>query len=370
MDNVMGIFKGGSPSGHIYPNPSAGANCIAKQQAKRHTVWIFQVFVFSFVICLTMSKFGRADDLEQHARAAFDEGRALFEKGDFGAAADAFRRANAIKPSWKILYNIGQSEAAAKRHGLALEAFEKYLAKGGDDVDATRRAEVITEIERLRTIVGTLEIKAPTGALVMVDGLERGTTPLPGRLRVAAGVEHECVVKQGDVVMASRIVSVGGRENLVIVADEEHRGSAPGSGVDKQPDQEAPFAATEEEKGRQSGMIKMMGWLSVGLSGALIVTGAVTGSVALKKDNELPGECTDEDPTGCPANEYSDIVDKRDRLATTSTVMFALGGAAAVAGVIMLVIGRNGGEENTAHELSITPAAGSGFAGVAVSGKF
>jgi hypothetical protein len=370
MDNAMGIFKGGSPSGHIYPNPSAGANCIAKQQLKRHTVWIFQLFVFSFVICFTMNEFGRADGLEQQAHVAFDEGRTLFEKGNYRAAADAFRRANAIKPSWKILYNIGQSEAAAKRHGLALEAFEKYLAKGGDDVESTRRAEVATEIERLRTIVGTLEIKVPAGALVMVDGLERGTTPLPGRLRVAAGVEHECVIEKEDVVLVSRTVSVGGLENLVIVADEERRGSAPGSGVDKQPEQEDSSAATEEEKGRQSGMIKMMGWLTVGLSGALIVTGAVTGSVALKKDNELPGECTDGDPTGCPANEYSDIVDKRDRLATTSTVMFAVGGAAAVAGVIMLVIGRNGGEKNTANELSITPAAGSGFAGVAVNGKF
>ena len=52
----------------------------------------------------------------------------------FLEAVRAFRSANEINPSWKIEFNIGQCEAALKRYGLAMEAFEKYLALGGDEV--------------------------------------------------------------------------------------------------------------------------------------------------------------------------------------------------------------------------------------------
>jgi Flp pilus assembly protein TadD len=54
---------------------------------------------------------GAADD----AKRAYEEGVSHFESGRFPEAADAFRKAYELKPIWKLLYNIGQSEAAAKR---------------------------------------------------------------------------------------------------------------------------------------------------------------------------------------------------------------------------------------------------------------
>ena len=69
---------------------------------------------------------------EDAAIQAFERGKYHFERSEFDDAAQAFRLADSLRPNWKIRYNLAQSEAAAKRYGLALEAFEAYLAGGGE----------------------------------------------------------------------------------------------------------------------------------------------------------------------------------------------------------------------------------------------
>ena len=105
------------------------------------------IFLILAVMLLISSKSSAeetkaADDESEKAQALFQKGADLYENSAFDRAADAFRQAYAIRPSWKLYYNIGQSEAAAKHYGLALEAFEKYLAEGGDDVEKERSDEV------------------------------------------------------------------------------------------------------------------------------------------------------------------------------------------------------------------------------------
>ncbi len=122
--------------------------------------------VFSAAPCL------HADDDE--AKAAFEEGKRHFHAEEFEEAADAFRKAHELKPNWKLLFNIGQSEAAAKRFGLALEAFETYLAQGGDEVQVDRRDEVLSEIKQFRDMTGFLELEGRVGKtyarLLGIDG--------------------------------------------------------------------------------------------------------------------------------------------------------------------------------------------------------
>ena len=80
---------------------------------------------------VTLAQEPTADD-KKKAKTAFDRGRASFEQQQYKDAADAFREAYDLMPSWKLLYNIGQAEAAGSRYGLALDSFERYLAVGGD----------------------------------------------------------------------------------------------------------------------------------------------------------------------------------------------------------------------------------------------
>jgi hypothetical protein len=325
-------------------------------------------FAFPLAICAdaTADDEARADE----AKAAFEEGANLFASGDYPEAAKAFRRAYEIKPSWRLLYNIGQSEAAAKRHGLAMDAFEKYLSQGGDDVDEARRLEVTAEIERMRTIVGTVEISAPENSQVVIDGVERGTTPLPGRLKVAAGIEHKVEIRKRNKVLLARTVSVGSRENLLIDATED-TAAAPVV-ADDTGDGEEPEDSDEDEAeaDEPQSALETAGWVTLGVGGAMVITGGVTGLVALSRNKQLVNECNDAD--GCDPADYRDVRDTRDAMATTSTVMFAVGAAAATAGVIMLIMAPDDEADAPAGEtdVAVTPTAGPGFAGFAVSGRF
>jgi tetratricopeptide (TPR) repeat protein len=91
----------------------------------------FSVVIAVWVVLLISSISAAAPSDAARAKQAFNEGLSLFEQGDFPAAANKFRTSYQTKKSYRILYNIGQAEAAAKRYGVSLEAFEKYLADGG-----------------------------------------------------------------------------------------------------------------------------------------------------------------------------------------------------------------------------------------------
>ena len=107
-----------------------------------------------------------AEGREEQAKAVYEEGKLAFFNERFMESADKFRKAYELKPAWRILYNIGQAEAAAKRYGLALEAFEQYLAEGGDEVVEERQDAVMKEIARLRNLVGYIKVTAPSEVVV------------------------------------------------------------------------------------------------------------------------------------------------------------------------------------------------------------
>jgi hypothetical protein len=289
---------------------------------------------------------------EKQARKAFKEGVAHFEAGRMEEAVESFRKAYNISPSWKLLYNIGQAEAAAKHHGAALEAFEQYLSEGGDDLPPARRDEVVDEIRRLREMVGLLEFDAPDGSLIYVDGVERGTTPLPGRIRVSAGVDHEVKIVLGAEVLVKRVLRVGGNETLVV------------STAPDPPPPPPPGSPTSGEAGDDGDPVKTWGWITTSLGAALLITGGITGGVALSKNNDIESNC----PGGDCEPPFHDDVDTRDALATTTNVLLSVGAAAAVAGILMLTV--PGGEEDPSGEVSVLPLAGDQTAGAALEWRF
>jgi tetratricopeptide (TPR) repeat protein len=157
---------------------------------------------------LFASSAATAGDKDAEATVSFDNAVKLFRQERYEEAADEFRRANSLKPSQALLYNIGQSEAAAKRYGLAYDAFEEYLSLGGDEITEQRRNQVITEMDRLSKMIGSVEIIAPRSTTVLVDDMVRGNAPLPGRIKLAVGVIHKIEVKKGDETIYTNNVKV------------------------------------------------------------------------------------------------------------------------------------------------------------------
>jgi len=308
---------------------------------------------------------------EDVAMEAYARGVAHFEKREYREAADAFREAYTLKPTWKVLYNVGQAEAAAKRYGLALEAFEAYLAQGGDDVPDVRREELLEELERLRKMVGTVEITAPDGAQVFVDGVARGAAPLLGKLPVSASVEHRAWVVVDGERSPERAFKVMGSDSISITLGAAAEGPAAPAVVVEGPDVAADEGARPPEQepaadGGPSGL-RTGGWVMVGVGGAMLIAGAVTGALALNLDDELYNDC----PDGHCTSDRQEDIDRLGALSAVTDVMLFAGGAVAATGAVLLIVDAARGKESADDDaVGVTPAFGPGFGGATIRGRF
>lgn len=321
-------------------------------------------------LCLLLASGAALGGPEQDARAAFKQGLKLFEDKQFSAAADAFEQAFALKPSYKLLFNIGQARAAARQYDLALVAFERYLVEGGDDIEDERRSAVLSELAKVRPLVGFIEVQAPAGLTVRVNGAERGTTPLPGKLMLTVGLPHKVDLLQSGKLLYSQEMQVSG--GLV-----ETLRWAPSR---QDPPVEAPTAAGEGEGGDSGGEpaegpepaplsedtsgssgLKVWGWVTLGAGAAVLIAGGVVGGLALSQSGKLEEACPDGNCSPARGGE----VDALGSMALTADILIGVGAAAAVAGVVLLLLpeGRESGDETAVR---VVPAPG----GAALQGRF
>ena len=245
--------------------------------------------LISVLFCLVTS--AAAQEPSSNAHEKFTNGIASFDKKDFADALDSFEQAYALNPSWKLLYNIGQCQAALKKYGLAVTSFEKYLATGGDEIDDARRDEVLGELEKMRLMIGDLEITAKDGLDVYVDDTLRGATPLPGSISVTAGVVHKVDLRRDDIVVYSSNKSVrGGTTSKVVFVEKSETDqvevvvSAPPVPPEKKiPDtvQASPQNAPVKDSGRKK-ISPVPFWIfagtTVALGGTTIAMAAYVGA--------------------------------------------------------------------------------------------
>ena len=261
----------------------------------------FLLVVLPAAVCLCSSSASAGEEGKHEvARDLFKHGVKLYDRGEHEAAAAAFREAYKLRPSWKILFNLGQVEASLGRYGLAMEAFQKYLIQGKDEIPDRRRDEVSDEIRRLEPLVGEVEVDAPDKSSVHVDGVLRGTTPLKIPVLVVADTEHEIVIVFRDYEVHRETFSVWGGKSVDIkvhpkkireafqsrktrvkktkpageAAEEEHI-------IDEEPVQEEE-ADEELEK-----LDPLYFWIGVGAAGAFGVVTITLSVLADRKINEI-----------------------------------------------------------------------------------
>jgi hypothetical protein len=134
------------------------------------------------------------DDPRTLSRGHFDQGVEAYNDRRFQEAVRHFEEAYRISPTYEVLYNIAQVNAALGRAVDAVDAYERYLAEGGTALTEDRREQVEKEIEHQLELIGSLSLRVqPDGARVLIDGKPVGQTPLPKPVRLTAG-DHTMVV--------------------------------------------------------------------------------------------------------------------------------------------------------------------------------
>jgi hypothetical protein len=143
--------------------------------------------LFAFVpLTIQLPALGQDDPTVKAARARFQEGVAFFDKGEYENARAAFLQAYALRKHPAVLLNLAQSSL---RSGHALDAakyFQQYL-HDSTSLSPTQKADAERGLADARQKLGRIEVTAPAGSIVTIDGDGAGTAPLPDPVDVEPG---------------------------------------------------------------------------------------------------------------------------------------------------------------------------------------
>ena len=255
------------------------------------------------------SRIKLASEPSSEAVQAFYRGRDLFGAGRYEEALDAFEKADRLHPSADLQFNIGQCHMRLADWHSAITAFEVYLHL---KPDASDRGHVESLIREARA---NLEKKHDD------EGSRLGSTSAPRSGEEARGDEPEHAL--GDTS-----------------SDEDEQRSAIllGTGA---------------------------GILVVGLG----TLGAGIGLSVLTRDrNESIRRINEGNPDEISFREAAELEREADRYGTGQYVAYALGGAMALSGIVLVVVGLQRKLSPEQLRFSVGPRPDGG--GVWVEGRF
>jgi hypothetical protein len=287
----------------------------------------------------------------QQAHEHFSLGVKLYADGDFGPALAQFQRAYALKPHFRVLYNIAQCHFELRDYVPARAALRRYLAEGGTAaLDAERRARVEADLADMGRRIAQVDIQSNVrGAVVYIDGRKIGTTPLSQPIEVSEGQRSVSVESSTGGAKQRSLLLVGGERQTVIVNFEPIPSEAGATyGLEKSPAR-PPLPSSAPSIGA--------GFWVAGVGAVLLAGGAgATGYLALRAQDERRARL---DRPGVSVELDSDS--RRIRtLAMTSDAL--LGGAIICAGIATTVL--------VIHGRETRPALAVGPGNVALLGSF
>ncbi|XXT18665.1 PEGA domain-containing protein [Sorangium sp. So ce429] len=154
------------------------------------------------------------ESVRQEALAHFEKGMALLSEGAWSPGLSELMLSRKLFPTRIATYNAAVALRKLQRYDEALDMFETYLRDFA--VSAEEQAEAQRAIADLRTLVGTVElVGAEVGALIAIDGQDRGQFPPIRPLRVSAGSHMLRVFKEGYDPLEVRVDVPGGQTKNV-----------------------------------------------------------------------------------------------------------------------------------------------------------
>ena len=315
----------------------------------------------------TVSGFAGAQEPSAEEKAAARElalnGIRLAEEGKCDEAIDPLTRAEQLFHAPTILTWIGECQIQLGRLVEGSETLREVVREELPDkpppafVEAQKRAARLLEDTAPKIAKLTIYVEQESGELLNTTSMEVSVDGHPishaliGAARPTDPGEHKVTVKiPGYEVKDSYLVLLDGSEETLTVKVRR-----PSSKSQTAAETNQTSEPTDSRKGEGSGQAdhRVLGWSLVGGGAAFLAGGGVFGYLALNKKNNL--DCPS--PSSCPSTEDDKL--KTARLfATLSTVSFAVGGAAALTGIILLAVS---GDKSTA-ETALTYHARNGFA--------
>lgn len=314
-----------------------------------------------------------SEEKRKEAAERFKRGVQLQADGNLDAAVIEFERAYELAPAYQVLFNIAVVYRDKNDRASALRAFERFLSEGGVKVDAKRRKEVEGEISKLKDVVATVTVKVNVpGADIILDDYPLGKSPLAQPQLVNVG-RHKIEAMKDGYKSDAQLFALAGRDERTIELNLKEIKNDPPPVVTTPPAKTtAPPATTPPppppkppaESGGQKGLgygLAIAGVLGVGLGGFF----GLSANSAWKEAKDLGcggGKC--------PTKAAQDKSESASSNANLSTLGFGLGGAALVAGVVLLLTAPSSKESASSRKIQVAPSVGQREGALNLLGRF
>ncbi len=153
----------------------------------------------------------------QEAAERFDRGVRLFNQGENAGALVEFKRAYELTSDPLLLFNIGLVFAEQKRPVDAVDALDRLLASPAK-LTPDQRAKAQRVRAEQAAFIAFIEVATSAPAVIDVDGIEVGRTPMVGPARIAAGTHQIGAVAPG-YAPSHRSIDIAGGETQKISFD-------------------------------------------------------------------------------------------------------------------------------------------------------
>lgn len=170
--------------------------------------------------------------VEDAARARTEEGVRFYAKRQYDRAMASFLQAYGLTRSPSLLLNMGLTSLRRGDPLRAARLFDKFLKEAPDAPEA-QRAKARSGLVDARQRLGAIEVQAPEGAEITVDGEAAGRAPLagpvdalPGKHVVTATTSSGSRSESVDVTLTTvakvHLVAPAAPPPSVVSAPEEH----------------------------------------------------------------------------------------------------------------------------------------------------
>lgn len=328
----------------------------------------------------SLSRTVRADDSvpEREAQARFEEGVARVKAGNIEGARMSFAQAYAVLHKPTILWNLALAEEKTGHPLEALHHFKELLrgSQSGDD-----RGNADKHVAALMAQTGHLDVAAPAGTQLLVDGAAVATLPLAEPVDVSAG-RHHLEVHTGQGARGTDVdVGVGQllRVSLLQSADAVTPTAAPAS--------PAPSSTADESAERGGSATRVVAVvLGVTVAAVSVALGAYFALQTQGEANTAAGFRQQYGNGGCfnvtspVCTEWNGTKQAQGRDASLSNAFYIAGGILAVGAVATWFLWpkEGAGADRTSATpsrrrgaaLTWMPILGPAGAGFAASGRF
>jgi hypothetical protein len=310
----------------------------------------------------------QSDSDRATARQLGQDGEAALGTTDWKRAEDDFRRADALYHAPTLSLGLARAQAAQGKfveawenyHRVVIEnvtsspAFAKALADAQREIGAIegRRSRVtvtVTGAEAPKVTIDDVPIRAE--AL----GVERFIDPGSHTFKAAAdgyqpSAQSLAIAEGGSQTVTLALQKDSGAPASLLV---EPAAPVPGAAA------AAPYPAGETvSPAREASSARTWGWIAIGVGGAGLVEGIITGLLAVGKHSDLAKDCAN---GICPSTENSEL-SSYHTMGTLSTVGFIVGGVGLAGGTVLLLTAPKS-RATLATGFSVTPYLGLGGAG-------